>query len=118
MDYAWQISPDGSWIAIARRHGNTIRLVPLGKDQARTIHINGYSDLTDLSWAVNSRSFFVPTLGPGGATLLRVDLDGNTQPIWLQPQTTSLWAFSSPDARHLVISSESRETSVWMLSNF
>jgi hypothetical protein len=118
MDYAWQISPDGSWIGIAKRHGNTIRLVPLGKDQARTITINGYSDLTDLNWAVNSRSLFVSSLGPGGATLLHVDLDGNAQPIWLQPQTTSFWGFSSPDARHLAISSESRETSVWMISNF
>ena len=118
LDYAWQISPDGSWIAIAKRHGNTIRLVPLGEDQARTITVNGYSDLIDLNWAVNSRSFFVSSLGPGGATLLHVDLDGNAQPIWLQPQTTSFWGFSSPDARHLAISSESRETSVWMISNF
>ena len=118
MDYAWQISPDGSWIAIAKRHGNTIRLVPLGEEQARTITVNGYSDLIDLNWAVNSRSFFVSSLGPGGATLLHVDLEGNAQPIWPQPQTTSFWGFSSPDARHLAISSESRETSAWMISNF
>jgi serine/threonine protein kinase/Tol biopolymer transport system component len=118
MDYAWQISPDGSWIAIAKRHGNTIRLVPLGRGQARTININGHSDVTDLSWSVNSRSLFVSSLGPGGATLLHVDLDGNAQPIWRQTQTTSFWAFSSPDAHHLAISEESRETSVWMIGNF
>lgn len=118
MDYAWQISPDGSWIGIAKRHGNTIRLVPLGKEQARTIHINGYSNLVDLNWGSNSRSFFVSNVGPDGAALLHVDLDGKAQPIWRQPQTTSFWAFSSPDARHLVISGESRETSVWMFSNF
>ena len=118
MDYAWQISPDGWWIGIAKRHGDTIRLVPLGKARARTIHINGYSDLTDLNWAVDSRSLFVSSLGPAGATLLHVDLEGNAQPIWQQPQTTSFWGFSSPDARHLAISSESRETSVWMISNF
>jgi len=118
MDYAWQISPDGSWIAIAKRHGNTIRLVPLGNTQPRTINISGYTDLVDLSWAVNSRSLFVSSVGPDGAALLHVDLDGKTQPIWLQPQTTSIWGFSSPDARHLAISGESRETSVWMIGNF
>jgi Tol biopolymer transport system component len=118
MDYAWQVSPDGSWIGIAKRHGNTIRLLPLGKDQARTIYIKGYSDLTDLSWAVDSRSLFVSKVGLDGAAMLHVDLDGKAQPIWLQPQTTSFWGFPSPDARHLAISGESRQTSVWMVSNF
>ncbi len=118
MDYAWQISPDGSWIAITKRRESTIRLAPLGKNQARTININGYSGLTDLTWAVNSRSLFVSSQGPGGATLLHVDLEGNAQPIWLQPQTTTFWGFPSPDARHLAISGESRETSVWMIGNF
>jgi Tol biopolymer transport system component len=117
-DYAWQLSPDGSWIAIARRGENRIRLVPLGKNQPRTITVNGYSDVIDLSWAVNSRSLFVSTMESGGATLLHVDLDGNAEPIWQQPQPTSFWGFSSPDARHLAIASETRETSVWMISNF
>jgi hypothetical protein len=118
MDYAWQISPDGSWIGIAKRHGNTIRLIPLGKDQARTITINGHSDIMDFHWSVDSRGLFVSSVGPDGAALLHVELDGKAQPIWLQPQMVSFWAFSSPDARHLVISGESRETSVWMVSNF
>jgi hypothetical protein len=118
LDYAWQLSPDGLWIAIAKRHGNTIRLVPLGENQAREITVNGYADLMDLNWAVNSRSLFVSSLGPDGATLLHVDLEGDAQPIWLQPQATSFWGFPSPDARHLAISSESRETSAWMISNF
>ena len=118
LDYAWQISPDGSWIGIAKRHENRIRLMPLEKDHARTITINGYSDLIDLSWAVNSLSLFVSSPGPAGATLLHVDLDGNAEPIWQQPQTTSFWGFPSPDARHLAIASETRETNVWMISNF
>jgi hypothetical protein len=118
MDYAWQISPDGSWIGIAKRNGNTIRLIPLGKDEARTVIINGYSGLTDLSWAIDSRSLFVSSVGLDGATLLHVELDGKAQPIWRQPQTTSFSGLSSPDARHLAISGASRETSVWMISNF
>jgi hypothetical protein len=118
MDYAWQISPDGAWIGIAKRHGNTIRLLSLGNDGTRTIHMKDYSDLTDLSWAVDSRSLFVSSFGLDGAALLHVDLDGKAQPIWRQPQTTSFWGFSSPNAHHLAISGESRETSVWMVSNF
>jgi hypothetical protein len=117
MDYAWQISPDGSWIGIARRNGNAIRLIPLGRHQARTITLNGYSGLTDLSWAVDSRSLFVSGVGFDGAPLLHVEFDGKAQPIWRQPQMSSFWGLSSPDARHLAISGESRETSVWMFGD-
>jgi Tol biopolymer transport system component len=118
LDYAWQLSPDGLWIAIAKRHGNSIRLVPLRHNQARTITVTGCSDLVDLNWDVNSRGFFISSLGPDGARLLHVDLHGNARPIWRQAETTSFWGFSSPDASHLAISSESRETSVWMISSF
>ena len=118
LDYAWQLSPDGSWIAIAKRHGNSIQLVPLRHNQARTITVNGCSDLVDLNWDVSSKSFFISSLGSDGARLLHVDLRGNSWPIWSQAQTTSFWGFSSPDASHLAISSESRETSVWMISSF
>ena len=117
-DYAWQLSPDGSWIAIAKRHENRIRLVPLGKNQPRTITVNSHSDVTDLNWAVDSQSLFVSSMESGGATLLHVHLNGNAQPIWLQAQTTSFWGLPSPDARHLAISTESRETSAWMISSF
>jgi Tol biopolymer transport system component len=117
LDYAWQISPDGSWIAIMKRRGNLIRLAPLGKNQARTITINGYSDLLDLSWAANSRSLFVSSLAPGGATLLHVDLDGNAEPVWQQARATSFRGFSSPDSRHLALASETLETNVWMIGN-
>jgi Tol biopolymer transport system component len=118
LDYAWQISPDGSRIAIAKRHENKIRLVPLQTGQARTIPLDACSDLVDLNWAVDSGSLFVSCLEPGGATLLHLELTGRAQPIWLQPQTTSFWGLSSPDARHLAISAEARETSVWMFGNF
>jgi Tol biopolymer transport system component len=118
MDYAWQISPDGSWIGIAKRHGNTIRLIPLGNERPRTITVTGHSDIIDFHWSVDSRSLFVSCVGPDGGALLHVELDGRAQPIWLQPQMISFWAFSSPDARHLAISGESREASVWMISNF
>ena len=82
------------------------------------ITIKGYSDLVDLNWAIDSQSLFVSALGPGGATLVHVDLKGNAQPIWQQPQTTHTWGFSSPDGRHLAISGESSEANVWMIGDF
>jgi serine/threonine protein kinase/Tol biopolymer transport system component len=118
FDYWWQLSPDGSRIGIVKKHGNQIRLVPLSGGPTRTITINGYSDLMDLYWAIDSKSLYVSTQEPSGATLLHVSLSGEAQPIWHRPQSTHTWGFPSPDGSHLAILNSSSESNVWMINNF
>ena len=118
FDYWWQLSPDGSLIGIVKQHGPEIRLVPLHGGQTRTITIKGYPDLYDFSWAMDSRGLFVSTVGPGGPSLLRVDLNGAAQPLWHQSQPNYAWGYPSPDGRHLAILLSSTESNVWVINNF
>jgi serine/threonine protein kinase/Tol biopolymer transport system component len=118
FDYWWQLSPDGSRIGIVKKHGNQIRLVPLSGGPTRTITINGYSDLMELFWAIDSQSMFVSTLAPAGAILLHVSLKGEAQPIWHRPESTHTWGFPSPDGSHLAILNSNSESNVWMINNF
>jgi len=118
FDYSWQLSPDGSQIAIVKEHGNQIRLVPLAGGQSRTITTKGHSDLIELNWAIDSQSMFVSTLEPGGANLLHVDLNGDIQPVWQQSQATDTLGFPSPDGRHLAILGSNAESNVWLINNF
>jgi len=118
FDYWWQLSPDGSTIGIVKKHGNQIRLVPLSGGPTRTITINGYSDLMEFFWAIDSHSMFVSTLAPGGAILLHVSLNGEAQPIWHRPESTHTWGFPSPDGSHLAILNSNSESNVWMIGNF
>jgi serine/threonine protein kinase len=118
FDYWWQLSPDGSRIGIVKKHGNQIRLVPLSGGPTRTVTINGYSDLMEFFWAIDSQSIFVSTLAPGGAILLHVSLNGEAQPIWHRPESTHTWGFPSPDGRHLAILNSNSESNVWMIGNF
>jgi serine/threonine protein kinase/Tol biopolymer transport system component len=118
FDYWWQLSPDGSRIGIVKKHGNQIRLVPISGGPTRTITINGYSDLLEFFWAIDSQSMFVSTIAPGGASLLHVSLSGEAQPIWHRPQSTHTWGFPSPDGRHLAIMDANSESNVWMIDNF
>jgi serine/threonine protein kinase len=118
FDYSWQLSPDGSQIAIVKGHGNQIRLVPLAGGQTRTITTKGHSDLIQLNWAIDSQSMFVSALEPGGANLLHVDLNGDIQPVWQQSQATDTFGFPSPDGRHLAILGSNAESNVWLINNF
>jgi len=118
LDYAWQLSPDGSRIGILRRHQNHIRILPLKGGQMRTVTLKGHADLIDLNWAADSQSMFVSALEPDGATLLHVDHNGDSLPIWQQPQKSWIWALSSPDERHVAIMGASSEANAWSISNF
>jgi serine/threonine protein kinase len=118
FDYGWQLSPDGSRIAILKRHGNQIRLVPLEGGRTKTITVKNHPDLVDLNWATDSRSMFVSTLEPGGAALLHIELNGEAQPIWRQSQAFSTWGFPSPDGRHLAILGSNAESNAWLIDNF
>ena len=118
FDYWWQLSPDGSTIAIVKKHESQIRLVPLSGGPAKIIAVAGYSDLMEAHWAIDSQSMFVSTLTPTGATLLHVSLKGEAQPIWQRPQSSHTWGFPSPDGRHLAILNANSESNVWMINNF
>jgi hypothetical protein len=58
---------------------------------------------------------FVATWGPGGATVLHIDLNGNAQPDWHQPQLNRTWGVPSPDGRHLAMYGVSAEANAWMI---
>ena len=118
LDYSWQLSPDGSWIGIVKRHGHQIRLVPLSGGPTRTIIVRGHPDLQDMNWARDSQSMFVSSVEPGATTLLHVGLNGDAQPVWQQPQSKLIWGFPSPDGRHLAILGASSDANVWLIGNF
>jgi len=118
FDYWWQLSPDGSRIAIVKLHSHEIRVVPLRGGQTRTITVKGFPDLLHLEWANDSQSMFVSTFEPGGASLLRLALNGDALPIWHQPQSKTTWGFPSPNGRHLAIMGSNSESNVWIINNF
>lgn len=119
-EYHLGLSPDGSQVAMLKTDWNTgqIRFIPLGGGQARTVTVKGYVNLISCDWAPDSKSVFVGTWGPAGATLLRIDLNGNAQPIWQQPTPMDTWGVPSPDGRDLAMYGTSMDANVWMIDNF
>jgi len=118
LDYWWQLSPDGSRIGIVKRHGDHIRLIPVGGGPTRTITTKGYSDFLDLNWAIDSKSMFVSAAEPGAVTLLHVDLAGDAHSVWRQSQAAFTWGIQSPDGLRLAILGSNFDSNVWMIDNF
>ncbi len=118
--YHWGLSPDGSQVGILKRAWgeNQIRFFPVRGGEARTITVKGYAQLISFDWAPDSKCVFVGTSGPGGATLLRIGLDGDAQPIWQQPQPFNIWGIPSPDGLHLAMFGTSSDANVWIIDDF
>jgi Tol biopolymer transport system component len=120
--YNWMLSPDGSAVAFANGPGNPIRvqLISVRGGRTRTMEVKGkFVGCTSIAWALDSRSMYVGTDAADGATLLKVDLNGNVQPIWHEPQRGIVYGTASPDGRHFVINGSALSSkNVWLIDNF
>jgi Tol biopolymer transport system component len=118
--YHWGLSPDGTQVDMLKTDWNAgqIRFITVSGGQARTVTVKGYVHLNSCDWAPDSKSVFVGTWGPAGAGLLRIDLEGNAQPVWQQPEPSQTWGIPSPDGRHLAMYGTGWDANVWMIDNF
>jgi hypothetical protein len=117
-DYSWQLSPDGVSIAILKRHGDWIKLVPMNGGPTRTIVLKDHGDLVELSWTHDSRALFVSALTHHGSAVSHVDLSGKTRPVYQDRQADYLGTMPSPDGKRLVIWSNTLESNAWMMDDF
>ena len=126
--WSMDLSPDGNYIAAVPSPAGPLCILSLHGEAMREIQVKGWSNLRSLSWAGDGKSLFVGARQHADdATLLRVDLQGNTNVLsehagldkgfsWEQAGTSR--APASPDGRHLAIPSATTAQNFWMLENF
>lgn len=116
-DYGWQLSPDGTRIAIQRRGGPEIYVLSIGTHTLKTISIRGWDNGISLDWAADGSGFFICTLKPR-AILLHVDLEGHATQLWEPKGSTTTWALPSPDGQHIAMPSGVVNSNAWMIQQF
>ena len=118
--YNWDLSPDGSLIAMLFPAGeNRIRLLPLSGGEPRNLVIKGlYGFSSGPDWAPDGEGFYVGSWSPRSVTLLYIDLNGHASALWEQKGSFQTWGVPSPDGRHLAIMGYTVQSNVWMLENF
>jgi DNA-binding winged helix-turn-helix (wHTH) protein/Tol biopolymer transport system component len=117
--YNWSLSPDGTMLAICKgKEGGAeprIRLVPLNGGAERTLTIPGWSGVSAIDWAADSKSIWAASAGEDENALLNIDLQGHARVVWRPRKKSVYWAIPSRDGRYLALHVGSSSANVWML---
>lgn len=130
--YDWDLSPDGSRLAISKYSERRIHVLPLNGQPATEIVVKGWNSVQSLNWAADGKGLVVSSATEGGSALLHVDLNGNANVLWQQKGSIAPWGFPfelfigpsapwavpSPDGRHLAIYEWKLTSNIWMMENF
>jgi Tol biopolymer transport system component/DNA-binding winged helix-turn-helix (wHTH) protein len=119
----WTLSPDGSTLALTKKHRTqeqaVIRLLPVAGGTERTISFQPWFGVAYIDWAADGRSLWVRAFSPAGTqTLLNVDLHGKVKPVLQESERELGWAIPSPDGRHLALWTATGSSNAWLLENF
>ena len=132
-DYLWDLSPDGTRIALLKYSDSRIHILSLRGEARQEISAKGWDSLQSVSWAADGKGLFVSSATKTGAALLYLSLRGDAHMLWEQkgniapwngPFTQWLggpsapWAAPSPDGRHLAIYNWSLNANMWIMENF
>jgi DNA-binding winged helix-turn-helix (wHTH) protein/Tol biopolymer transport system component len=131
------LSPEGSAVALvvegSHPASNRIRIYSLRGELQKEVVVESASFLAGLDWAPSGAGFFSADLvsqtrtGPAfsprtwrfqtRSDLLFIRLDGSSHVLWSQ-QGAPVFAVPSPDGAHLAIAGWTRQSNVWMLTDF
>jgi DNA-binding winged helix-turn-helix (wHTH) protein/Tol biopolymer transport system component len=116
----WDISPDGSRIALALPEGPParIRILFLASGTLQDIHVTGWSAFQSMEWAADGKGWFVASRSAAANTLLFVDQQGHAYPLRQTAGGYDTYAIPSPDGHHLAFLEYTTANNAWMIENF
>ena len=116
----WDVSPDGSRLAITKfddREGD-IQLLSLIDGTTSDLVVKGWSGFTEIDWAPDAKSLYVGSVTPRRAALLRIDLQGHAILLWDRKGSPDTCGRPSPDGRFLAIAGWNTDSNAWTIGNF
>jgi len=117
-DYQWDLSPDGTRIAILKSQEGRIQILSLNGRAPQEITVKGWNSLNSADWAADGKGLFVSSRKERGPVLLSVDLQGNARVLWEHAGSFKTYGVSSPDGRHLAMQKWIVDGNIWMMENF
>lgn len=117
---AWDLSPDGSRIALAKFDlgaGLPVKVITLADKGVREIPLKGWSNPMAVAWSRGGKDLFVMNYAVKGSTLLSVDPAGRVRVLYdLFGKGKYLTnPHPSPDGRSLAFAQSTAGSNVWIL---
>jgi len=110
------LSPDGTRIAVLAAE-NRFKIFTIRGELINEIQVKGPSSVYNFNWTQDSKALFVTGPVPSGHVLLRLSLDGQTQPV-IEGNMPVIAGRASPDGRHLAVTVGGDSANMWMMENF
>jgi DNA-binding winged helix-turn-helix (wHTH) protein/Tol biopolymer transport system component len=116
--WALDLSTDGTRIAATRSPEGPIYILSLRGHPLQEIKVKGRKGMLSFDWTTSGKGLYVSSEAPGGAELLYVDFQGNSQVLWKNRAGNVTAGLPSPDGRHLAIMGLGFDGNIWMMENF
>ncbi len=112
----WDVSPDGTQIAVVAGGESNAVIKILGLDGASSeVIVSGRVGLQSLDWTADGKGWYVSSRSARSADLLYVDPGGGNRVIWKSPDGFETWGVPSPDGEHLAILEWTVTGNVWLI---
>jgi Tol biopolymer transport system component len=120
VESRWDLSPDGSRIAVAMLEGPSarIRILSLTGGAPKDIVVDGWSAFQSIEWAADGKGWYVASRSAAANTLLFIDPQGHAFPLRQSPSGYDTYAVPSPDGRHLAFLEYTTANNAWMIEDF
>jgi hypothetical protein len=120
--YTWQLSPDGSELAIMTAANlGRIRILSLADKSSREVELVApeWSTFEVDGWSADGKGWFATGHSGVSEALLHIDQQGHASVLWQQPISLGgLWSIPSPDGRYLAFPASTSTGNAWLLENF
>jgi len=113
----FDVSPDGTQLAISGNPQGPIYILPLHGGKAQVIQAR-FNDMQPFFWARDGKGLYIADRTKRGAVLSYMNLHGNAHILWEIPGSPWTYARPSPDGRHLAVATSSISNNMWMMENF
>jgi DNA-binding winged helix-turn-helix (wHTH) protein/Tol biopolymer transport system component len=118
--YSWDLSPDGSEIALGEpgERGTRIRIISLVGAPERQVTVSGWRDFKSIRWAADGTGFFLLVETNDMSTFLRVDHLGNARVLVDKNRQIHFDFAPSPDGRWFAFAEVDLSANVFLFSGF